>query len=233
MVMREAMFGNKSKIIFGIYGAGGFGREVMPILRGQDLVSLKPNKKTRVEFFFVETMVENKVINANSLISEEEYFDIKCKNRYFNIAISDSRVREKIADSCIERGALPYSINSPNSIIYNNNEIGDGAIICAYSVITSNVKIGRFFHCNLYSYVAHDCVIGNYVTFAPGVKCNGNVHVKDHVYIGAGAIIKQGTKDKPLVIGQGSTIGMGAVVTKDVEPYTTVFGNPAKPYLKS
>lgn len=142
-------------------------------------------------------------------------------------------MRVKISDSFIERGALPYSINSPNSIIYNNNEIGDGAIICAYSVITSNVKIGRFFHCNLYSYVAHDCVIGDYVTFAPGVKCNGYVHVNDHVYIGAGAIIKQGTRDKPLVIGEGSTIGMGAVVTRDVEPYTTVFGNTAKPCLKS
>lgn len=222
-----------TKIVFGLYGAGGFGREVMPILRGQELVGLRPNKEISLEFLFVETNAENKIVNGSSLITENEFFNIDCQQRYFNIAISDSRVRVKIADSFIERGALPYSINSPNSIIYNNNEIGDGAIICAYSVITSNVKIGRFFHCNLYSYVAHDCVIGDYVTFAPGVKCNGNVHVNDHVYIGAGAIIKQGTRDKPLVIGEGSTIGMGAVVTKDVEPYTTVFGNPAKPYLKS
>ncbi len=54
------------------------------------------------------------------------------------------------------------------------------------------------------------------------------MHVHDYVYVGTGAIIKNGTKDKPLVIGEGSIIGMGAVVIKDVEPYTTVVGNPAR-----
>jgi acetyltransferase-like isoleucine patch superfamily enzyme len=41
-----------------------------------------------------------------------------------------------------------------------------------------------------------------------------NIHIEDHAYIGTGAIIKQGTPDKPLVIGKGAVIGMGAVVTK-------------------
>ena len=86
---------------------------------------------------------------------------------------------------------------------------------------------------NIYAYIAHDCVIGDYVTFAPNVHCNGNVHVHDHAYIGTGAIIKQGTTSKPLVIGEGAVVGMGAVVTKDVPPFTTVIGNPAKPYIKN
>ena len=40
-------------------------------------------------------------------------------------------------------------------------------------------------------------MIGDFVTFAPGVKCNGNIHIEDHVYIGAGAVIKQGTPAQP------------------------------------
>jgi acetyltransferase-like isoleucine patch superfamily enzyme len=99
-------------------------------------------------------------------------------------------------------------------------------------VITSNTQIGKFFHSNLSSYVAHDCVIGDYVTFAPNVQCNGNVQVEDGAYVGAGAIIKQGTINNPIVIGKGAIVGMGAVVTKNVEPFTTVVGNPAKPYKK-
>ena len=90
------------------------------------------------------------------------------------------------------------------------------------------MHIGKYFHANRFSQIAHDCKIGNYVTFAPQVNCNGNVHVHDYVYVGTGAIIKNGTKDRPLVIGEGSIIGMGAVITKDVEPYTTMIGNPAK-----
>ena len=45
-------------------------------------------------------------------------------------------------------------------------------------------------------------------TFAPNVCCNGNVHVHDYAYVGTGAVLKQGTPDKPLVIGEGAVIGM-------------------------
>jgi acetyltransferase-like isoleucine patch superfamily enzyme len=71
-------------------------------------------------------------------------------------------------------------------------------------------------------------VIGDFVTFAASVLCSGNVHIGDHAYIGTGACIKQGTNDIQLVIGEGAVVGMGAVVTKSVAPYTKVAGNPAK-----
>jgi acetyltransferase-like isoleucine patch superfamily enzyme len=106
--------------------------------------------------------------------------------------------------------------------------IGDGACLSPFVTLTSNIRIGRCFHANLYSYVEHDCVIGDFVTFAPGVKCNGNVTVDDHAYIGAGAVLKQGEPGKPLVIGRGAVVGMGAVVTKSVPPGVTVVGNPAR-----
>ncbi len=67
----------------------------------------------------------------------------------------------------------------------------------------------------------------NFVTFAPSVHCNGKVVVEDHAYIGTGVVIKQGTDDRPIIIGEGSIVGMGAVVTKSVQPFTTVIGNPA------
>ena len=93
--------------------------------------------------------------------------------------------------------------------------------------LTSDVVIGKCFQANLYSYVAHDCVIGDYVTFAPSVKCNGNVEIGDHVYIGTGAIIKPGEDGKPLKIGDGAVVAAGSFVNKDVPPGMTVFGSPA------
>jgi sugar O-acyltransferase (sialic acid O-acetyltransferase NeuD family) len=110
--------------------------------------------------------------------------------------------------------------------------VGEGSILCPFVTLTSNIRIGRHFQANLYSYVEHDCVIGDFVTFAPGVKCNGNVVIEDHAYIGAGAILRQGVPGRPLVIGRGATVGMGAVVTRDVPPATTVVGNPARPMQK-
>ena len=77
-----------------------------------------------------------------------------------------------------------------------------------------------------------NCVIGDFVTFAPSVKCNGNVNIGDYAYIGTGAIIKQGKPGKPLVIGTGAIVAAGAVVTKNVPEGITVFGNPAVPLTK-
>ena len=111
-------------------------------------------------------------------------------------------------------------------------KIGEGAILTAFVTLTSNIRIGRYFQANIYSYVAHDCVIGDFVTFAPCVRCNGNVHIEDHAYIGTGAIIKQGNPGRPIRIGRGAVVGMGAVVTKDVPAGLTVVGNPARPLTK-
>src|SRR3546814_3541130 len=61
-------------------------------------------------------------------------------------------------------------------------EIAEGALVSPYVTFTSNIKVGRCFHANLYSYVEHDCVIGDYVTFAPGVRCNGNIRIGDRAY---------------------------------------------------
>ena len=72
-------------------------------------------------------------------------------------------------------------------------------------------------------------MIGDFVTFAPRRRCNGNVHIGDHAYIGTGAVIRQGRAGAPLRIGEGAVVGMGAVVIDDVAPGMTVVGVPARP----
>ncbi len=52
---------------------------------------------------------------------------------------------------------------------------------------------------------------------------NGKIVIEDDVWIGMAAMILSGVK-----IGKGAIIAAGSVVTKDVEPYSIVGGNPAK-----
>lgn len=212
------------KCYFGLIGAGGYGREVMPLLKS----SLKTSSRKDAELYFVvEGKPEQKEVNGYTVLSWGDFQALQ-GDKFFNIAIGDSKARERIATQCIESGFYPFSIFAANSLALDRCKIGQGAIFSPFSMATSNIIIGKFFHGNIYSYVAHDCTIGDYVTFAPGAKCNGNVIIEDHAYIGTGAIIKQGSKDKPIVIGSGAVVGMGAVVTKSVEPNTTVVGNPAR-----
>lgn len=219
----------KKHIVFGLYGAGGFAREVMPLVAEHVAAAAAADPQTTWEVCFVETHPGKSEVNGIRLVSEAQFLEMPCSQRYFNIAIGDSKVRQRIAEACLSKGAVPLTLRSAHAVVYSHNDIAEGAVLCANTIVTSNARIGRFFHANLHSYVAHDCVIGDFVTFAPNVHCNGNVHVHDHAYIGTGAIIKQGSPDKPTVIGEGAVVGMGAVVTKDVAPYTTVVGNPAKP----
>lgn len=220
------------RVVIGLYGAGGFAKEVMPLI--SEYVKSASNAEPAKDFavYFVEENPTKTHLNGYEVISEDDFLKIECEERLFNIAIGDSRLREKIANACISNGGKPLSLQSSRSITYDCNDIGHGEILCAHTTVTSNVKIGKFFHANLYSYVAHDCIIGNFVTFAPNVHCNGNVIINDHAYIGTGAIIKHGTPSNPIIIGEGAVVGMGAVVTKNVEPYTTVIGNPAKPFVR-
>ena len=210
--------------VYAIYGASGFGREVMPLVR--DAV------ENGSQIYFVDDGVSCKSINGYEVLTYSEFLAIDSAKKFMNVAIANSIVREKLVKSCLSDAVKLFSISAKNVVIMDEVDLASGAILSPFVTLTSNIKIGCSFQANLYSYVAHDCVIGDYVTFAPSVKCNGNVVIEDHAYIGTGAIIKQGQPGNPIVIGRGAVVGMGAVVTKSVPAGLTVIGNPAKPFIK-
>ncbi len=208
--------------VVGIYGASGFGREVLNVL-----MSKPENSDADIRF------IDDRDCNAqtfahHSVVTWQQFLNISNASKTVAVAIADSITREKIFQKCAMSQIQLTNIIANQSFVSDEVKFGHGIILQPFTSITSNAIIGNGFHANIYSYVAHDCIIGNFVTFAPSVKCNGNIHIGDHAYIGTGAIIRQGNDEKPLVIGAGAVIGMGAVVTKDVAPGVTVIGNPAK-----
>lgn len=210
--------------LYAIYGASGCGRSLMPVARQQLL-----REHDSSEIVFIDDALNSMgEVNGHRAMNYQTFLDEPTAEKYVQIAIANSKVREKIANRLEADGIGLWSISADNVILMDESEIAEGAALSPFVTITSNIKIGKCFHANLYSYVEHDCVIGDFVTFAPSVKCNGNIHIEDHAYIGAGAVIKQGTPDQPLVIGCGAIVGMGAVVTKSVPAGVTVVGNPAR-----
>lgn len=212
--------------ILGIIGGGGYGREVLPI--AQYLLSVVLNPGCRARIYFVETHPVATEVHGVPVTSEEEFLAMDCDNKFFNIAIADSNVREAIATRMSSAGAIPYSLVAPTANVSESAQVGPGAILSPFSSVTVDSRIGSFFHSNMYSYVAHDCVVGDFVTLGPRVSINGNVHIEDHVYIGTGAVIRQGGTDAPLVIGRGAFIGMGALVSTSVPAEKVMVGYPAR-----
>ena len=88
-------------------------------------------------------------------------------------------------------------------LLSQNVTIGEGSIICARFTATCDIEIGHSFHGNIGGLIEHDCRVGDFVTFSPGAICNGNVIIENNVFIGSGAIIRNGDLERPLVIGGG------------------------------
>jgi UDP-N-acetylglucosamine acyltransferase len=72
------------------------------------------------------------------------------------------------------------------------------------------------------SHVAHDCVVGDHVIFANNATLGGHVKIGDYVFMGGLSAVHQHTR-----IGRYAFTGGGAVVTKDIIPYGSVWGNHA------
>lgn len=74
-----------------------------------------------------------------------------------------------------------------------------------------------------YSHVAHDCVIKNHVVFSNNASIAGHVVVEDHASLGGLVGVHQFC-----LIGAHSFAAGGAIIYKDVPPFVTVSGYPAK-----
>ena len=192
-----------------IIGSGGFGREVY--------WSLSPIERKNVIFFVDDIYCDHtdEKILPLSLFEPDKYEIV--------VAIADPVSREIIVNRLPKSTKFFTHIHPTSQIHGSDVEIGEGSIICAGSIITTNVKIGKHSHLNLITTVGHDCVIGDYFTAAPGVQISGNEIIGNRVYFGTRSCIKQ-----KLSVCDDVTIGMNSGVVKSITESGVYVGTPAK-----
>lgn len=117
-----------------------------------------------------------------------------------------------------------FSFIHPDALImFGDVVIGEGSFVGAFSIITTNVQIGKHALLNRGNHIGHDCKIGDYFSAMPGSIVSGGVNIGNGVYLGSNAVIIEN-----LLVIDNCTIGASACVVEDINNPGIYVGVPAK-----
>jgi sugar O-acyltransferase (sialic acid O-acetyltransferase NeuD family) len=207
-----------------VYGAGGFGREIAAAMRAS------PGRSDVNVVCFVDDdeNLRGKIVDDVPVLNMDTF----CR-RFPQVsmvcAIAEGFARQKAVKVARLAGVQFSSFVHESAMINASIKIGEGCVVSAGCILTANVKLGSFVIINLQSTLGHDVTVGDYSTIGPGVRVGGFVDISELTRIGMGALIVNGVPEKPIIVGKGANIGMGACVLRSVLPGQTVFGVPARP----
>jgi sugar O-acyltransferase (sialic acid O-acetyltransferase NeuD family) len=212
-----------------IYGAGGFGRELAWALQATDR-GYGPAEV--VAFVDDDTRIHGESRNGIDVVSLDHARE-RWPAAQMLVSAGAPKVREALAEKALAAGFEFLTFSAWSAEQGPDVQLGEGSVVCARSVLTTNILIGRHAQINLACTIGHDVVAGAFLTLAPGVHVSGWVHFGERVYAGTGAVFINGTKDQPLRIADDVVVGAGAVVTKSIhDSGITVVGTPAKPLAR-
>lgn len=201
-----------------IVGAGGLGRIVHDVLSQDREVS---SEYTLAGFLDTRADVELPPELHGSVLGSPLSYKPQT-DEIFIPAIGNPQWRQKLLAPLIAQGATFYSYTRQASVAARTR-IGQGVFLTPGAVISTDCEIGNYSYIDTYVVLGHDSKVGTHCMIGAMSFLAGNVHVEDGVAIHPRATIAKG-----VTLSEGSTVGIGTVVLKNVPPRVTVFGNPAR-----
>lgn len=208
-----------------ILGAGGFAREVLQTIN--DINKEKGVKQWNVLGYIDENRENHgRIINGVKVLGDFGWLNGQNRSS-LNIAfgVGFPSVKKKFFSLCTELGFFNFpNLIHPRAYIGEYVKLGRGNIIQQNTIVMPNAIIHNFVTFNIAVTVGHDTEYDDFCTIAPGTNISGFVKIGQGCDIGTSTAIIPGKK-----VGEWSIIGAGAVVTKDIPPFCTAVGCPAKP----
>lgn len=204
-----------------VFGAGDLGREIVVLIRQISMVY----DNWSIEGFYDDNIKNGSEINGVTVLGGIEELNQRIEPLNLVLAVADSELKKKLVNK-ISNALVKYPVlihPSVNHDDFQNLKFGEGSIICAGNVFTTDIQIGSHVLLNLHCTVGHDCIIGDFSNIMPGVNISGKVTLEEGVYIGTGAKIIN-----YVTIGKYTTIGAGATVVNNIESDSVAFGTPAR-----
>jgi sugar O-acyltransferase (sialic acid O-acetyltransferase NeuD family) len=162
--------------------------------------------------------VDDKYVDSDTLPLSK----FNSKKHIAMVAVANSSDRYDIVQR-LPKETQFFTFIHPTALLMGGTEIGEGSFIGAYSILTTNIKIGKHAILNRGNQIGHDCRIGNYFSAMPGSIVSGDVTIYDLVYMGNNSSIRE-----KLSIHSLTTIGMNCAVIKNINESGTYIGVPSK-----
>ena len=212
-----------------IIGAGGFARELRWLLS-----EVASDPKRQYEAFDVVGFLVSDLgklgPHDSAVLGDFDWLDTN-KVDALAMGIGSPAIRLKLADELkIRFPKLEWPAIVHPSVRFDAGtcKFEEGVILCAGVIASVNIVFEAFSMVDMLCTIGHECRIGSGSAIYRSTNISGGVQIGRGVLVGAGAQILQ-----YLTVGDQATVGAGAVVTKNVEPMTTVVGIPAKPFVKN
>lgn len=140
------------------------------------------------------------------------------------ISIGSNVARRKVYDRVKAAGWRVVNLIHPSAIISASAKLAEeGILIMPYVVVNAAAVIERGVILNSSCVVEHECFVGEFAHISVGAKCAGNVRVGKGCFVGINAAILPN-----LSLANGSVLGGGAVLTKNVFEEGIFVGVPAR-----
>ncbi|HIZ87222.1 MAG TPA: acetyltransferase [Candidatus Coprenecus pullistercoris] len=131
--------------------------------------------------------------------------------------------RRQCMESVLSRGGEFLTLIHRTARIGTGVVMGKGNMVGAFTTVAANAVIGDYNFIQSYTIIGHDVVIGDWNRIDSHVMCVGGIRIGSGAMIHTSAVLNH-----QVSVGDGAHVGACSFVLRDVEPGTTVMGNPAR-----
>jgi len=186
-----------------IIGYGGHAREVAAQLNEE------------VVFFVEDSYVNSPDVLPLSTLDPTLYQVI--------VGVGDCNVRKNIVNS-LPKEVKFFTFIHPTALIMDDSVIiEEGCFIGAYSILTTNIRLGKHCILNRGCQIGHDTTVGDYLSMMPNSIISGNCKLGDQVYMGTNSTIRE-----KINIGTDIIIGLNSGVVQNILQPGTYAGVPCR-----
>jgi len=203
-----------------IVGAGGFGREVLQWAR--DAWPVHAHLIAGFLSANADCLKNYPSHSGLKIFADPQDFKAAPGDALL-LAIGIPQSRRHVAEKLADHGATFLTLIHPTAIVAPTATIGDGSILCPYSIVSDSACLGRFVLLNYHASLGHDARAGDYSVLSPYATLGAGARISEDVFMGMHSSIGPGKK-----VGARSKVSANSAALNHAPADSIVYGVPGR-----